>query len=153
MFIPEAPVASERILHLGTETLGPYWESGREGCDSLYDLVPFPRGSEWEPASFVRHKFDQTDSKAYMQSKDDLPAPPETVHSGIEMSKQMSKGDLVENLKTWSSVHNYMEKNPASENIIDSFYRDIEQVLPSHEPFAVQWPVGMLLMKKKSIPE
>lgn len=152
MFIPDAPMVSQRILELGTETLGPYWEPGREGCDSLYDLVPFPSSPEWESASFLRCKFDQTESEAYTQSKGDLPSPPETIHYGIQMSKEMNKGDLVKSLKTWSSVHNYMEKQVASDNIIDTFFRELQDRLPSQEPFTVQWPVGMLLMKKKFTP-
>lgn len=150
MFIPDAPAASQQILSLGTETLGAYWEPGRAGCDSLYDLVPFPAGPEWQADSFVRCKFDETNSKAYAQSGDDLPAPPKTTHHPIVMDKKMFKTDLVNSLKTWSSVHNYMEKHTEQEHIIDSFYRKIENLLPPYEPFTVQWPVGMLLMKKKS---
>ncbi|KAK9893318.1 S-adenosyl-L-methionine-dependent methyltransferase [Cystobasidium minutum MCA 4210] len=150
MFLPDAPAASKCILDLGQKKLGSYWESGREGPESLYDLVPFPKGDAWDISSFRRYKFDQTASDALTQSKADLAAPPETHHLPVAMGRSMTREDLMKSLKTWSSVHNYMEKNPDSENVIDVFNREIDDLLPKQEPFAIQWPVGMLLMRKKT---
>lgn len=147
MFIPEAPEASQRILELGTKKLAAFWEPGRDGPESLYDLVPFPKESGWNSATFQRCKFDQTESKAYTPSNDASP-PPETSHHPVTMSKRMTREDLMNSLKTWSSVHNYMEKHPSSRNVIDLFHEEVKGILPSQEPFTVQWPIGMLLMKK-----
>lgn len=149
MFLPEAPEVSQKILDLGTKKLKTYWEPGREGPESLYDSLEFPITPDWDADSFQRYKFDTTPSKAYAPTAGDLPPPPETIHHSVSMGKRMSKEDLVNSLKTWSSVHNYTEQHPDSENIIDSFYREVKDTLPSEEPLEVQWPIGMLLMKKK----
>lgn len=150
MFLPDAPEASKRILDLGLDKLGSYWEPGRKGCESLYDLLPFPESDDWDPSSFQRCKFDVTESNAYKQSEEDLPGPPTTEHKTIAMGKKMLREDLMKSLKTWSSVHNYMEKHPNSENVIDTFNKEIGDLLPKEEPFSVQWPIGMLLMRKRS---
>jgi hypothetical protein len=147
MFVPQAAEVSQKILDLGTNRLQSYWEPGREGPESLYDTLHFPTTPGWTIDSFERHKFDQTPSKAYTLAGNDLPPPPITVHHNVSMHKHMSKEDLINSLKTWSSVHNYTEKHANSENIVDSFYREIKNALPSEEPFEVQWPIGMLLMK------
>lgn len=136
-------------MSLGLNKLGPYWEPGRKGPESLYDLLPFPQEGPWDEKTFQRVKFDQTSSEAYKQQKEDAPPPPATRHFPVAMSKRMTRDGLMRSLKTWSSVHNYMEKHPSGENVIDSFYNEVVELLPTEEPFDVQWPVGMLLMQKQ----
>jgi hypothetical protein len=115
----------------------------------LYDLLPFPDGNGWDTASFKRVKFDQTTSNALNLGKDN-PAPPKTEHRAIAMDKDWDLDTLKQGIKTWSSVHNYSEQHPSEPNIVDTFFEEIKTCLPDTKTFKVEWPVGLLLMQKKS---
>ena len=144
------------VFHPLLEHIESYWQPGRKGPDSLYDLVPFPSASAdssngWDSSSFIRYKFDQTDSTAYMQTQD-LPSPPfpQTRHFPITMTKSMDFEGIRDQIKTWSSVHTYTEKHKSSRSIVDSFIESLEPDLPKSGEFQVSWPLGLLLMKKRA---
>lgn len=125
-----------------------YWEPGRIGPDSLYDAVPFPTDTgAWEVSSFRREKHDQTDSPAYTPSKD-LDGPPTTQHFPICMRKGMDLESLHAQLKTWSSVHTYNEKHKGT-CITEQVMKELRKEIPEKGEFKVEWPVGLLLMKKR----
>ena len=140
--------ASDTIELRRATNAGGYWEQGRVGPDSLYDLVPFPREDGWEQSSFVRHKFDQTDSSAHKSFSKDKKAPPETVHFPITMIKDMDLEGIRNQVRTWSSVHTYMDKNKPERNIADHFVDTLKPDLPEKGAFQAAWPLGLLLMKK-----
>lgn len=129
---------------------GPYWEPGRNGPDSLYDLVPFPSSDAegWDRSTFTRNKFDQGPSKAYIELNGDNPAPPETKHFPIAMKKTLDFEGIRRSLYTWSSVHTYMEKHKPATHVVDNFMDSLKEELPENGAIDVAWPTGVLLMKK-----
>lgn len=134
---------------------GPYWEKGRDGPESLYDVLPFPSSTTgWDTSSFRRQKFDQTSSSAYVPLNGDLSEPPTTEHFPICMQKTMTLRGLREQFKTWSSVHTYMQKHSPEKHVVDDFVDGkLGQCLGDAEhnenaEYEVQWPLGLMLMKK-----
>jgi len=62
------------------------------------------------------------------------------------MRKMLDTSGLCSQLKTWSSVHNYMQKHPSDTNVVDAFMETLD--LPKEQQFEVEWPIGLMLMKK-----
>lgn len=52
-------------------------------------------------------------------------------------------------LKTWSSVHTYMEKHKPSVHAVDELVDGMREILPQEGDFKVEWPSAVLLMKKQ----
>lgn len=126
-----------------------YWEPGRRGPESLYDLVPFPSGDGWNRPSFIRQKYDQGENTIDETRTRDNPAPPETTHHPVLMHKRLDVEGLRSQLRTWSSVHTYMEQHNPSIHIADECIQDLQQDLPTDGRLIdCSWPLGILLMKK-----
>ena len=141
---------------LWDEMTGSYWESGRKGPESLYDILPFPASQGWDSTTFARQKFDRTTSSAYIPLNGDAASPPHTEHFPISMRKTMSLQGLREQFKTWSSVHNYMQEHKEEKHVVDAFIDEKlrkclgEAGKDENMEIEVQWPLGLMLMKKRA---
>lgn len=151
VFLPEHPDISLALQDFGLKTLAGYWEAGREHPEALYDSIPFPSAedSAWNRDTFVRHKFDKTSSSAYFRLKEDNKDFPPTEHFPITMTKSMNLDMLRGNLKTWSSVHTYMESHKEEKHIVDTFLGQSAPLLPQTDYFKVCWPLGLMMFKKR----
>lgn len=129
---------------------GDYWEPGRVGPESLYDLVPFPKAeSGWDTSSFKRQRFDEagpSDACPVYETKTQDGVPRERFP--ISMRKVMDFEGLRQQLRTWSSAHTYMEKHRPNKHVVDGFMESLEADLPANGDITVEWPLGLLLMKK-----
>jgi hypothetical protein len=68
----------------------------------------------------------------------------------------MSLQGLREQFKTWSSVHNYMQEHKEEKHVVDAFIDEKlrkclgEAGKDENMEIEVQWPLGLMLMKKRA---
>jgi hypothetical protein len=134
--------------------LGPYWEPGRKHVETLYDNIPFPSGGEWDnPHTFERRKFDLTDSAAYSPLPD-AQGPPKTTHHPVLLSRKWTLDEVFRYLGTFSALSMYNQKHGDGDSLKKRFLDELQQKLKlrSGESVEVNWPMAVLLFRKKHEP-
>ncbi|KAG8904514.1 hypothetical protein FRC00_013937 [Tulasnella sp. 408] len=152
---------------LGADSLGPYWEPGRKIVDNHYRDIPFPNSPEWDLDSARRVYFsgnlapELKDVPMYgLPSEDEshtFPDLPEIRTEAI-MGKTMPWDAAQSWLRTWSSLHTYQQQHPEDKertgkgkegDMVDRFVEVLKDKLGT-ETMDIQWPVSLMMIKKKS---
>ncbi|KAG8931952.1 hypothetical protein FRC01_000534 [Tulasnella sp. 417] len=152
---------------LGSDSLGPYWEPGRKILDNHYRDIAFPTAPEWDFDSARRIYFSgelvpelQVVPACGLPAEDEsqiFPDVPE-IRTGAIMGKTMPWDGAKSWLRTWSSLHTYQQQHPEDKertgagehgDIVDRFVEVLKDKLGT-ETVDIQWPVSLLMIKKKS---
>ncbi|EJT99573.1 S-adenosyl-L-methionine-dependent methyltransferase [Dacryopinax primogenitus] len=148
MRLPDHPSSTSLI---GEFTHGPEldsnWEQpGRSIVEALLDPIPSP-GLPFDPSTEQRIKY----SGSYFP-KPEVPDPQPVI-----LSKRMNRQDLDTYARTFSALHTFWEKHPEDKQRSDGdfatrFVARMMQVISEDggntNEFTVDWPAGLILVKK-----
>lgn len=152
---------------LGPDSLGPYWEPNRKIVDNHYRDIPFPNSPEWDLDSARRIYFsgdlapELKDVPMYdLPSEDESYTFPDLAEIKTEaiMGKTMPWDAAQSWLRTWSSLHTYQHQHPEDKertgkgkdgDMVDRFVEVLKDKLGT-ETVDIQWPVSLMMIKKKS---
>ncbi|KAG9013134.1 hypothetical protein FRB94_003574 [Tulasnella sp. JGI-2019a] len=152
-------------------SLGPFWQQpGRGILERHIQEISFPDSKDWDNSSTRRIHFagdlapELKDMPFYQLSKSeeapwDMPSDEEFKTDSI-LQKKLTWEGIRSYLWTWSSLHNYHEKNPEDKerrgkgqdgDIADRFIETLRgKVPPGTETLEVAWPVSLMMIKKKA---
>jgi len=135
--LPKFPKASRvlRAYTYGRDKLGPYWsQPGRSIVEGRYRAIRPPEG-EWEdvqrweyepPFEVSASEQEETEVREPVEGNDGEEGFGKLVKEGQEILRRTMKlGDIEEYIRTWSSVHNWIEKHPERKRKLDDGKGDI----------------------------
>ncbi|KAG9074453.1 hypothetical protein FS749_013989 [Ceratobasidium sp. UAMH 11750] len=135
------------------DSLGPHWEQpGRSILEGYLQKVPVPTTPPWDPASTRRVYFVGTHEPAMQGEK----------HPVI-LFKYLSWDAFHQYLRTWSSLHNYLDNHPNDKDqegrdIVDRFVKNVREqgeklegtdVEGWKQGFTAEWPLALILLRKQ----
>ncbi|KXN70755.1 S-adenosyl-L-methionine-dependent methyltransferase, partial [Conidiobolus coronatus NRRL 28638] len=120
----EYPVITDLIWEFTMETLGPYWDKGKENMDELLqshvDNLPF---ENVEGRVFFAHPKIEYNSKVQSFTQNNQNFVTSSIPDSGFVKPIQSLGQLSNYLKTWHGYHKYLKNNPNSENPVDAFIK------------------------------
>lgn len=114
----------DMISHLNFHILSPYWEKRQRNLDDMYASIRLPSD-----------KFTQEERQVNDNDKLRPEQPFELVR------EDMTYGDVINLVRTWSSYHNWKRANPDSKDIVEIVDEQIKQAsgLKDEDLVTVKW--------------
>lgn len=126
-------LGNEDILtELGTGALGPYWEPNRAIVTAGF--------VSWQPAFHSAFKDVQ-----HMSYPDPLMPSSKVLAVPWMDDSEMTLGELISYVKTWSSYKNWLDAHTGEEDVVDVFFRQKCPSLTLDSVVHVQWPHSVFI--------
>ncbi|KAB5595927.1 Trans-aconitate 3-methyltransferase [Ceratobasidium theobromae] len=135
------------------KSLGPHWQQpGRSILEGYLQRIPTPTDAPWDPASNRRVYF-VGDHEPELQGE----------KHPVILKKYLSWANFSQYLRTWSSLHDYLDKHPEDKDssggdISDRFVREVREAgekIPEadakawEDGFEAEWPLALYLLRRR----
>ena len=161
------------MIESGHKGMGSYWSfPGRSRVEALFGNLVLPDASqEWEDVQWVRNDrrneykwyIDVENVGGDIAGKDRESGVSDVDRQKVKMQKTMPIGHVKQFLRTWSAYHNWSQQHASQRprvaggegDVVDWAFDEIAEQETSWKDegynVLVEWPVGMLLIRRKRV--